>query len=180
MAKTRDWMPGPRTEILAMCRNWLDYITAERQTDWGTPPAEFTELGTLFTAAQALLQKAMDEAERTHVITVECQEAFKNLTVKMRFFRDRYFKMPPLSEGDWAALGFRKKDTHPSPIPAPDGVPAASLSYPGGPHAMTVHLGPMAGRRNWTPAATTATRSTWALCRPAGRCWNRPRRTSTT
>jgi hypothetical protein len=40
-----DWMPGPRTEILAMCRNWLEYITTERQTAWGIPPADFTELG---------------------------------------------------------------------------------------------------------------------------------------
>jgi hypothetical protein len=31
-----------------------------------------------------------------------------------------FFKLPPLSEGDWAALGFRKKDTHPSTIPAED------------------------------------------------------------
>jgi hypothetical protein len=30
---------------------------------------------------------------------------------KMRFFRYRYFKVPPLTEGDWAALGFRPKDT---------------------------------------------------------------------
>jgi hypothetical protein len=107
--------------------------------------AEFTELGSLFGTAQALLRKARDEAERTHVITVECQAAFKALTAKMRFFRDRYFKIPPLTEGDWAALGFKPKDTHPTPVPVPEGVPTVSLSYPGGPHAMTAHLGPLAG-----------------------------------
>jgi hypothetical protein len=137
--------------MLAMCRNWLEYMTPERRTAWGVPEAEFTELTTLFAAAQALLQKAMDEAERTHVITVECQGAFKVLSAKMRFFRDRYFKLPPLSDGDWAALGFREKDTHPSTIPAPDGVPAASLSYPGGPHGITAHLGPMAGTQELDP-----------------------------
>jgi hypothetical protein len=136
-----------------MCRNWIEYMTTERQTAWGVPAAEFTELGTLFTEAQALLQKAQNEDERTHVITVECQTAFKALTAKMRFFRDRYFKIPPLTEGDWAALGFRQKDPHPSPIPPPDGVPAAALSYPGGPHAMTIHLGPMAGTRELDPAS---------------------------
>jgi hypothetical protein len=134
-----------------MCRNWIAYLTPPIQTAWSIPPAEFTALGTLFNAAQTLLQKAEDEAERTHVITVECQEAFKSLTAKMRFFRDRFFKMPPLTAGDWAALGFREKDTHPSTIPVPDGVPAASLSYPGGPHAMTVHLGPMAGTQELDP-----------------------------
>jgi hypothetical protein len=100
-----------------MCRNWIAAMTAERRDLWGVPDAEFTQLETLFKAAEALLQKAQDEAERTHVITVELQAAFKALTEKMRFFRDRYFKLPPLTEGDWAALGFRAKDPHPTPIP---------------------------------------------------------------
>jgi hypothetical protein len=151
MAKRVDWLPGSRSEILAMCRSWILCLTYQTRTTWGVPEAEFTELETLFSAAEALLQKAMDEAERTHVITVECQGAFKALTAKMRFFRDRYFKMPPLTEGDWAALGFRQKDTHPTPVPAPDGVPAVSLSYPGGPHAMTAQLGPLAGTRELDP-----------------------------
>jgi hypothetical protein len=127
------------------------YLTDVRRTAWGIPEAEFTELGSLCSTAQTLLQKVRNKAERTHVITVECQEAFKALSVKMRFFRDRYFKMPPLSEGDWAALGFRQKDPHPSPSPAPDGVPAASLSYTGGPHALTLHLGPLAGTLELDP-----------------------------
>jgi hypothetical protein len=87
-------------EILAMCRKWLSYITAVLLAAWGIPQEQFTELGTLFANAEALLQKAMDEAERTHVITVECQAAFAALIARMRFFRDRYFKMPPLTEAD--------------------------------------------------------------------------------
>jgi hypothetical protein len=140
-------------EILAMCRKWLAYLIETLRTLLGIPDKEFTELGTLFTAAETLLIKTQDQAERTHVITVECQAAFKALTVKMRFFRDRYFKIPPLTEGDWAALGFRQKDSHPSPVPAPDGVPAVSLSYPGGPHAIMVHLGPMPGTQELDPAS---------------------------
>jgi hypothetical protein len=70
----------------------------------------------------------------------------------MRFFRDRYFKLPPLTEGDWAALEFKPK-ANPSPVPAPDGVPAVSLSYPGGPHALFVHLGPMVGTQGLDPAS---------------------------
>ena len=147
MSTQTDWLPRPRTEVLAMCRKWLAYLIETLRIALGIPAAEFTELEKLFNTAETLLAKAQDEAERTHVITVECQEAFKALTAKMRFFRDRYFKMPPLTEGDWAALGFKAKDTHPTPTPAPDGVPAVSLSYPGGPHALTIHLGPMAGTR---------------------------------
>jgi hypothetical protein len=128
-----------------MCRKWLAYLIEALRITLGIPATEFTELGNLFNEAETLLTKAQDEAERTHVITVECQAAFKALSAKMRFFRDRYFKIPPLTEGDWVALGFKQKDPHPSPVPAPDGVPAVSLSYPGGPHAITVHLGPMPG-----------------------------------
>jgi hypothetical protein len=79
------------------------YLTGVRRTSWGVPDAEFTELESLCSEAQALLQKAQNDAEQTHVITVECQEAFKALEAKMRFFRDRYFKIPPLRGGAWAA-----------------------------------------------------------------------------
>ena len=153
MSKSNDWVPGPRAEVLAMCRKWIAYLIATLRAALGIPEAEFTELGNLFTTAETLLTKAQDESERTHVITVECQAAFKALTTKMRFFRDRYFKIPPLTEGDWAALGFRQKDPHPSPVPDPDGVPAASLSYPGGPHAITLHLGPMLGTQELDPGS---------------------------
>ncbi|MDR2019927.1 MAG: hypothetical protein LBQ14_04090 [Treponema sp.] len=112
------WMPGPRTEILEMCRAWIEYMAAARRTAWGVPQEKYNELLGLFDTAQALLRQAMDKAERTHVITVECQAAFKALKEAMRFLRDRYFKRPPLLPGDWAALGFREEDP-PSPSPAP-------------------------------------------------------------
>jgi hypothetical protein len=51
----------------------------------------------------------------------------------MRFFRDRYFKILPLTAGDWAALSFKAKGPHPAPVSPPSGVPPVSLSYPGGP-----------------------------------------------
>ena len=90
-----------RTDIMAMCRKWLAYLIEAMRIALGIPATEFTELGNLY-----------NEVERTHVITVECQAAFKVLTMKMRFFRDRYFEIPPLTEGDWAALGFKAKDPH--------------------------------------------------------------------
>ena len=135
-----DWLPGTRVDILAMCQKWLTYLIEALRIALRIPATEFTEQGNLFNAVETLLTKVRDEAERTHVIRVECQATFKALTAKMRFFRDRYFKIPPLTEGDWADLGFKVKDPHPTPTPAPDGVPAVSLSYPGGPHAMTIHL----------------------------------------
>jgi hypothetical protein len=151
MAHHTDWMPSSRTGILTMGRVWIEYMTSARRTAWGVPQDQYNELSDLFDTAQELLYKAMDEAERTHVITVQCREAFEALTAKMRFIRDRWFKVPPLSGADWAALGFREPDDHPSPIPRPDGVPAAALSYPGGPHAITAHLGPLPGTQELDP-----------------------------
>jgi hypothetical protein len=140
-----DWLPGKRADQLAMCRNWLGYMTAEKRTSWGIPQDQFTELQTLFGAAATLLQKAQDEAERTHGITVECQAACAALTARMRYFRDRFFEVQPLTEGDWAALGFRPRDAHQTASGAPGGLPSVALSYPGGPHIVTAHLGPMPG-----------------------------------
>ena len=119
MSKTTDWLPGPRTEQLEMCRTWIEHMTAARRTAWGIPQDQYNELSTLFDAAQAILRKAMDKAERTHVITVECRAAFKAMTTKMRFFKDRYFKIPPLTEADIAALGLKVKDPHPTPTGDP-------------------------------------------------------------
>ncbi|MDR0785637.1 MAG: hypothetical protein LBE74_07135 [Treponema sp.] len=31
----KEWTPGTRTAILAMCRNWLAYMTAAVRTAWG-------------------------------------------------------------------------------------------------------------------------------------------------
>jgi hypothetical protein len=102
-----------------MCRAWIEYMTAARRTAWGVPQEKYNELLGLFDTAQALLRQAMDKAERTHVITVACQAAFKALKEAMRFIKDRYFKMPPLSESDIAALGLRLPDTHPTPSGPP-------------------------------------------------------------
>ncbi|MDR2020564.1 MAG: hypothetical protein LBQ14_07345 [Treponema sp.] len=130
MTVGKDWLPSARTEILEMCRSWNEYMTAARRTAWGVPQDQYNELLGLFDAAQALMRKAMDEAVRTHVITVECQAAFKALKEKMRFFKDRYFKLFPLTEGDLAALGLKERDP-PSPIARPEAQAEADITFPG-------------------------------------------------
>ena len=65
MANYPSWLPGPRTEIIEMCRSWNEYLTADRRTAWGIPQAQYNELLALFDTAQAALRKAMDKAERT-------------------------------------------------------------------------------------------------------------------
>jgi hypothetical protein len=127
-----------------MGRNWIAYLIADRRTAWGIPAAEFTELGTLFGAAQTLLQKAKDDDERTHVITVECQAAFKDLAAKMRFFKDRYYKIPPLTVGDLAALGLKPRDPHPTPIPPPIHQVLADILFLGV-HLLELRIRPLEG-----------------------------------
>ncbi|MDR2184098.1 MAG: hypothetical protein LBO80_00295 [Treponema sp.] len=129
-----------------MCDNWIVYMTAARRTAWGVPQEQYNELSNLYDAARELLRKAMDDDERTRVITVECQAAFKALKAKMRFFKDRYFKLSPLTEGDLAALGLKERDP-PSPVPVPEAQAQADLTFPG------IHLVEL---RNIRPVSGTA------------------------
>jgi hypothetical protein len=126
-----DWLPRRRADQIAMCDSWIVYLTAARRTAWGVPQDQFNDLTDLFDTAKALLRQATDEDERTHVITVRCQAAFKALTVRQRFFKDRYFKMPPLDEGDIAALGLRAPDSRHTPVPVPEAQAEADITFPG-------------------------------------------------
>jgi hypothetical protein len=123
-------MPRPRDGILAMCRNWTGYITEARRTAWGIPQEQLTELVNRFNTAEALLRKDLDADERTRVVAARCRAAFKSLTAYMRSFRSQYCRIPPLSGGDWAALGFRFK-APPASIPVPESQAEADLIFPG-------------------------------------------------
>jgi hypothetical protein len=59
MPYNTDWLPRPRTEILEMCRVWIEYLTAARRTAWGIPQDQYNEQVTLFDAAQELLYKVV-------------------------------------------------------------------------------------------------------------------------
>ncbi|MDR2793945.1 MAG: hypothetical protein LBB61_09845 [Treponema sp.] len=145
MVVATDWMPTARVKILAMAHDHITYMTEDRRVLWGIPPEQYAEYQALYGNASALLDQAMNIPERTHVLTVQCGGAFDKLKAKMRFFRDRYFKMPPLTAADWAALGFRLNAEHPTPSQPPRGMPGVTISYPGGPHMLTLRLGPLAG-----------------------------------
>jgi hypothetical protein len=142
---TRDWIPGSRNGILAMVKNHISYMTAERRTAWGIPQDRFIEYGTAYAAAQAALAKVENTPERNHVDTVVCNEAFDTLRAVMRFFRKHYFLIPPLTLADWAELGFRDPDTTPSVIPAPGDVPQVTPEYVQGAHVLGFVLGPLPG-----------------------------------
>jgi hypothetical protein len=112
-----------------MSKNWLMVMGEYQTPPWGIPPAEITELGTLTGSADSVLTFAMS-GERTHAVTVACQIAFEALILKMRFFKNRFFLVPPLTEVELARLGLRSRNP-PSPIPRPKDQPEADLAFPG-------------------------------------------------
>jgi hypothetical protein len=118
-----------------MAHEQITYMTSERRTAWGIPQDKFTEHGTSYGAAQAALQKVLDKAERTHVMTVECQQAFDALKKVMRYFRDRFFKIPPL----WAS---NRRTRTPRPRRRPQVCPRCPSVTPAGRTCLTRVLAP--------------------------------------
>jgi hypothetical protein len=124
-----DWMPASRDNQLAMADNWLVYLTAARRTAWNIPQDQYNELADLTDTARTMLQKAKDDSQRTPVVTVQCNEAFKALKEKLRFFKAHYFLSPPLTNADIAALGLDIPEDR-SDIPAPESEPEADFGFP--------------------------------------------------
>jgi hypothetical protein len=43
MAKSSDWFPGPRTEIIEMCRTRIEYVNViGNESEWGANTLDFT------------------------------------------------------------------------------------------------------------------------------------------
>jgi hypothetical protein len=99
-------------------------MDAATRTAWSIPTDSFTELGTAYSMAKSLLEKATS-AERTAVITAECQTAFKTLADTMRSFKRRFFLSPPLQDPtDYIRLGLSPPDK----IPTRTGKPTAQVT----------------------------------------------------
>jgi hypothetical protein len=133
MSKTTDWLPGTRQEQLTMAKEWITVLTEDtkdaqgttvkKYVAWGIPVAVFSNLGTLFGAAQAALTAADNDDTRTPVVNRQCKTAFDALTAAMRDMKRRYFFMPPLSEADIVSLGLKVHDG----TPTPSGPPTAQV-----------------------------------------------------
>ena len=114
MAQGKDWLPAQRASQLEMAQNWKANF-ATKATDWAVPAADVTAFNGLITAADAALE-ATKGAGRGPVATAACKAAFAALTAKMRDIKDRYFKIPPLTNEDLTALGLPTKDKIPRHI----------------------------------------------------------------
>jgi hypothetical protein len=121
-----DWLPGIRTAQLTMARDWITLLgaTGGKAAAWNIPTTVLTELGTVWSAAQAALDTAMNETTRTPVTTAQCKEAFAALLAFMRDLKKRYFLSPPLLDSDYVSLGLKPHDT----TPTPSGTPTAQTT----------------------------------------------------
>jgi hypothetical protein len=141
MTQHIDWLPRRREAQIAMSENWQTVLTTAKVSAWNIPAAEVTALKNLTTAAEAALALAQSTA-RTVVVTAQAKTAFAALVEKMRFFKNRYFVLPPLTDTDIISLGLKPHDTKPTPIPPPVDQAEADISYPAA-HTLELHLRPV-------------------------------------
>ena len=142
MAHYREWLPGSRTEQLAMAKNW-NAILPDKAANWGIPTATVQKLHNLTETANGALSLAITSA-RNAVINQQVRTAFGELIDCMRDIKRRYFFIPPLTEADWVSLGLRLPDTTPTHIGAPTSVVTAEISYPHK-NALALFIAPISG-----------------------------------
>jgi hypothetical protein len=95
-------------------------------------------------AARAILD-TMKSGERTAADVVQCNMVFKQIVTEARFIKKHYLLMPPLTLADFPALLLPLPDDTHTPVPQSTGQPALTVTYPGGPHVLAVHLAPLSG-----------------------------------
>ena len=153
MAHGTDWYPNSRDGQLHMIDTWLS-VFQTRAAAWNIPAERITALTVDRDAARAKLA-VVKSGERTAASVVECSLLFKAMETEARFIKKHYLLVPPLTLADLPALLLPLPDDTYSPVGPPTGQPALTITYPGGPHLLTIHLAalagtePLSGRRDY-------------------------------
>jgi hypothetical protein len=126
MANNTDWLPGRRENQLAMANNWKQTI-GTTPYPWNIAGADMDDLTDLITAATTALAQAQS-TERTPTITAQCKAVFEALVAKMRYIKNHYFLIPPLTDADMVSLELKPKDTTHTPVPAPVNQPGIEIN----------------------------------------------------
>jgi hypothetical protein len=113
------WLPGSREGQLEMAKTWSTVLGSKAKA-LGIPAAELTDLNSRISMAAKALDAANGEG-RGPVNTAKCKAAFEAMVAKMRFIKERYFFMPPLTDADRISLGLKPKDKTRTPKAAPRG-----------------------------------------------------------
>ena len=112
----RDWFPTIREKILAMVDAWL-FVLGLKGALFGVPATLIAELNDQAVVVRNLMATAITSA-RTPILTAQIQAAVRELEVKMRFIKNRWFHKPPLLDEDFVALLLSPPDevrTHDGP-----------------------------------------------------------------
>jgi hypothetical protein len=138
-----DWYPASRDAQIHKMETWLVVFGAKAEV-WGIPAATVTELGTTLGQAKSILA-FVSSGERTPASIVQCNVVFKEMEAEARFIKKHYLLVPPLTASDLATLLLDQEDDTYSPIGVPEGQPLLTVTYPGGPHLLTIRTGPLPG-----------------------------------
>jgi hypothetical protein len=126
---SNDWMPGKKENVLAKAKEWTTVLN-EKAKEWEIPERTPAKLVELLQNAYELYLKTRGTV-RDPKVTADCNNAFKALQAEMRDIKARYFRTPPLTDGDYFSLKLKPKDTIPTPVKAPTAHTGAEVKYIG-------------------------------------------------
>jgi hypothetical protein len=128
----------------------LNTVLATRAADWGIPSSHVMQMLADHQAATSIFAKVGSSA-RTSIDVAQCNIVFHEMEAEARYIKRHYLISPPLTLADFAALMLPMPDGTLTPILPPSGQPLVTLSYPGGPHAVVLRLGPQPGTEPFDP-----------------------------
>jgi hypothetical protein len=149
MSQTEDWYPGSRDAQIHLADTWIG-VFGTKAGDWGIPAANVTSFTTAAANAKSILA-FVKSGNRTPASIVQCNVIFKEVETEARYIKKHWLLSPPLTPADLAMLLLAQGDGTHSPVGPPTGQPALSLTYPGGPHLITVRTGPLLGTQLLDP-----------------------------
>ena len=138
-----DWFPHSRDDMLHMAHDWLA-VFATKATPWNIPQSMVTQLQTDYSNAEQILAVVKSGA-RTPESVAQCTVAFKELETQCRYIKRHFLLLPPLVLADLPTLLLPLPDATPTPVAPPAGQPSITVSYPGGPHVLLLHLSALPG-----------------------------------
>jgi hypothetical protein len=131
------WLPDRRADQIFMAMNWVQTLKSPVAEEWNVPPAEVTEFEALTVKAKEVLDVAVSSL-RNMVVTERCRGAFDALIAKMRFIKNRFFFVPPLTTANLVGLGLKPAKSS-SPAGASKIGATAEVTYPG-PYRLELHI----------------------------------------
>ncbi|GHV77715.1 hypothetical protein AGMMS49942_25360 [Spirochaetia bacterium] len=120
MGHVLDWLSPIRGKIIEMAHIFIAFLELNGLR-LGIPTAENDVLEADTLAAETALTAATGSA-RGPTNTALCNTAFKKLKKKMRFIKERYFTVPPLTNDELVSMGLKRKDGIPTKKEPPQGM----------------------------------------------------------